>query len=114
MLETLLCAVGRHEEGLAAATRAADLARATGDQGALARAEVGRGTELGALRRIGEALAILEAAIRWLRPLGTCIPFRVLWTMPRLTENAEGNSSRHCSLPSAIWRCSNGARTRGE
>ncbi len=63
VLETLFCAVGRHEEGLAAATRAADLARATRDQGALGRAEVGRGTELGALRRIGEALAVLEAAI---------------------------------------------------
>jgi tetratricopeptide (TPR) repeat protein len=63
VLETLFSAVGRHEEGLEAATHGAYLARAAGDQGALGRAEVGRGVELGALRRIREALAVLEAAI---------------------------------------------------
>ena len=63
VLETLFCSAGRHEEGLRAATRGADLARAAGNHEALGRAEVGRGAELGILGLVPEALAVLEAAI---------------------------------------------------
>lgn len=63
VLETLFFASRRYEEGLKVAELSADLARALGNQGALGRAEVGRGTELGMLGRGREGLAAIEAAI---------------------------------------------------
>ena len=76
--------------------------------------EVGRGTELGALRRIGEALAVLEAAI----PLAESA--RDVYNLSRALDYAaafrkcRGELKWHCCLPSAISTCSNEARTRGE
>lgn len=64
VLERLFFAAGRYEEGLRAAERGAELARASGDQGALGRAEVGRGSELSMIGRSPEGLAVLEVAIR--------------------------------------------------
>jgi class 3 adenylate cyclase/tetratricopeptide (TPR) repeat protein len=63
VLERLFFAASRYEEALGAAERGAELARASGDQGALGRAEVGRGTELMHLGRTTEGVAVLEAAI---------------------------------------------------
>ena len=63
-LAHLYFASGRYIEQLVAAGRAAELARAVGDDGILAAAEGRRGVALFALGRLDEALPVLEEAIR--------------------------------------------------
>jgi class 3 adenylate cyclase/tetratricopeptide (TPR) repeat protein len=70
VLERLFFAAGRYEEGLRAAERGGELARKSGNQGALARAEVARGSELLEIGRRPEGLAVLEAAIPLVEAVG--------------------------------------------
>ena len=55
---------GRYSEGVAATERAAEIARTTGDQPLLARAETGRSHALRLLGRVAEAQAAIGEAIR--------------------------------------------------
>jgi tetratricopeptide (TPR) repeat protein len=68
-----------HHEQLAAATRAADIARLLGDEGLLARGLTGQGRALIFVGRVQESLEVLAEARRLADPLNDLVSLRTAW-----------------------------------
>jgi hypothetical protein len=112
-LAWLFLASGRHGECVTAAERAADLARAVGDDRILADVLVRRGTALTAMGRLEEGRQAGRQRSRWSRPWGTSVPSGgLLITWPASTRRvaslsgAESVMSTRSDLPSRSVRWS--------